>query len=222
MYADSGAQGTLKRHKTPVGRCINHGGKNIGKAGIEIGKKSHVCDCPVRKTAKGEEYATGEKTHKKIAKNIATKVQAAFGAQTQICGADQEKWKVAIPQITSHYYGWYVTYNIAVLPAGTSIIMGDGETEYTAFEYEVIYVVSKCKAHPLFIEDSDTEKYVGLDSYQDKWQVASDMLSMGKGAARQHCNFIPRTFSHHFDCSKQKSDWELYLKDNIYCDSGMF
>jgi hypothetical protein len=102
--ADAGIKAKVKAHGIPRARCCNHGGKNSGNAGIEIGKNNSCCDCPVKLTKSGKPYKSGAKEHLPITKDIASRVQAAFGAQTVVCDSDQDAWLVQVPQILNHYF----------------------------------------------------------------------------------------------------------------------
>ena len=43
--ADAGVQEVVEKHNIMLARCANHGGKNIGNQGIEIGKNHSLCNC---------------------------------------------------------------------------------------------------------------------------------------------------------------------------------
>ena len=48
--ADTGIRNAVAAHKISLARCCNHGGKNAGNKGIEIGKAHPTCDCAVKLT----------------------------------------------------------------------------------------------------------------------------------------------------------------------------
>ena len=104
VNADAGIKAVVKVHSIPLTRCCNHGGKNAGNAGIEIGKNNSCCNCTVKLTKSGKPYKSGAKEHLPITKDIASRVQAAFGAQTVVCGSDQDAWLAQVPQILNHYF----------------------------------------------------------------------------------------------------------------------
>ena len=58
--ADAGIRKVASDAGIPLSRCCNHGGKNIGKRGIEHGNDNVDCECLVKKrTAKGVAYKSG-------------------------------------------------------------------------------------------------------------------------------------------------------------------
>ena len=104
--ADCGTQKEIEKSGARVIRCTNHGGKNIGNAGIDIGKDKNLkCSCPVfKRKSDGKDYETGKKNHRPITLDIARRVQGAFSAVTSDCGPDSETWLARIPQLVNHYY----------------------------------------------------------------------------------------------------------------------
>jgi hypothetical protein len=165
----------------------------------------------VRQTEKGKDYISGEKAHKKVTKDIAKKVQAAFGAKTAACGSDQEKWKLAVGQILNHYYGWHVTFTITTVDEEDSGWVEDGG-------WEQIDVTSMCESLGLFVEDEHKGKYVNASSHDEKWHTYISLAGMSVAEKRQHCPYIPRTFAREYDCAGQKTQREPYLHDSIYHD----
>ena len=101
--ADAGINKVATDAGIPLARCCNHGGKNVGKRGIQLGINC-ACACPIKKNADGSDNKLKKRVHNKITIGIAKKVQAAFGATTVICRADSQRWLKQIPQIINHYY----------------------------------------------------------------------------------------------------------------------
>ena len=66
--------------------------------------------------------------------------------------------------------------------------------------------ISQRLHHPLYFEDGDTSKLVGM---------SVDDLATDKRLTSKHCPFIPRQFGQIFDCPQQKADWDAYMQANI-------
>ena len=208
--ADAGINKVATDAGIPLARCCNHGGKNVGKRGIQLGINC-ACACPIKKNADGSDNKLKKRVHNKITIGIAKKVQAALCATTVICGSDSQRWLKQIPQIINHYYDEHLIYTCEL----------DGD-------WEVWTVESKCEYHGLFIEDEFTLKWIaafddegdciGEDQESIQWKLAS----MSVSDIRKHCPYIPRQFAAVFDCPTMKAEWLEYLKNNILCDAEMF
>jgi len=213
--ADTGIRNAVAAHKISLARCCNHGGKNAGNKGIEIGKAHPTCDCAVRLTQKGQPYKTGDRLHLKITIPIAKKVQAAFGAQTVTCGSDSAKWLKQIPQIINHYYDDHL---VVTLTEETDSVEGNASSDWLLLD-----VVSQCDSHGLFLKDEFTELWVNTKfKITDKGTITDTRLSQNELEVIKHCPFMPRTFAHRFDCPQMKEDWDEYMKTNLLCDAEMF
>ena len=206
--ADAGVRETVTKHGITLARCTNHGGKNAGNAGIEIGKGNQTCNCPVKQKADcSGPYKSGGRSHKKITKDIAKRVQAAFGAKTSECGADVDKWLVQVPQIINHYFGEH-----CIIPT----------TDLDDRWVDIEMPTSMCEHHPLFYEDQDTEEFTAKITEASTgpkvdWAAAPRFrdLNSDPRLVAKHCPFLPLTFGLIFDCPQQKADWDEYMRKNI-------
>jgi hypothetical protein len=113
--ADASTQNAVEHHNVKLGRCCNHGGKNLGNQAIEVGKLKH-CSCDGKLTAKGVAFKSGQKVHKNITIDMAKKMQRAFGAATVGAGTNGDMWVEDVHQIIAHYYGEHIKYTEVDVP----------------------------------------------------------------------------------------------------------
>ena len=231
--ADAGIQGLINKMNIKLGRCCNHGGKNIGNKGMEIGKDHAGCCCPIKKrVSDGEDYVTGEKEHVRVSDDIAKRAQISFGAVTSICGSDKEKWKAKVPQIIEHYFD--CKHN--------GVSTGTNHLKYRLTEMDddeedegwvALDITAQCD-HDLFIKTKDSRAWVsqefnhkthkvGGNSKDATYTITDDrMTKLGKTEQRKHCPYMPRAFARTFDCPDQRKKWLAYLDEKIMCDADMF
>ena len=161
------------------------------------------------------QVASGKRDHRQITIGIAKKVQAAFGAKTEECGTDQKKWKLQVPQIINHYFDVHIVIETADITApDCACDYGCDCSVEGGLEWVLVdRPISQCLHHPLYFEDDDTAKLVGM-SFDDP--------STDRRLTSKHCPFIPRQFGQIFDCPQQKADWDAYMQSNIICDAAQF
>jgi hypothetical protein len=109
--ADASTQKVVTDSGAACGRCCNHGGKNLGKHAMAIGKIKD-CNCPTKLRADGTPTKNGTKDHRNITDAMGKKMQKAFGAVTMSIGTDKALWVRRIEQIVNHYHGDHLIHTV--------------------------------------------------------------------------------------------------------------
>ena len=191
--ADASTRQALDERNISIGRCCNHGGKNLGNAARETGK-SKSCRCPTKQKANGGgPYKDGTKEHKKISGEMASSMQAAFGAITmEVCRTEdgetfdvtaaRKEWTARIKHIVHHYLGDHIVFEVSTV---------DGD-------WELWDVVSKCEKHQCVVHEEGYSGQIGTT-----------------GGLVEYSGDV-------FDCPDQKEAMFKYMEEHLLCDVDQF
>lgn len=197
--ADASTQKVVKDSGAKPGRCCNHGGKNLGKHAMVIGKLTN-CSCPVKKKADGGTYKKATKDHRPITDGMAKKMQKAFGAATMEVGTDKKLWLERIKQIVNHCYGRHVVYELT--PAGIEDpISVDGDSG----DWHLLDVHGACHAHELM-------------HFQN---IPSDPVRIPRNI-KLSCMRVTNPTHASFDCRHQYEELLKYMDAHLLCDVDEF